>query len=445
MQRIILHIDFDSFFASVEQQDNPLYRNRPLGVTATNGRTCIIAASREAKALGIKSPSRTYDAQRRCPQIIFVPAHFTRYWEISKKFINICKDFSPFVEVFSLDEVFMDITRTADLFGGTMPLVEKIKNRLNEELGECITASFGISHNKMLAKLASGLEKPNGIVKITPSNLFEVYKAVKLRDICGIGHRINDRLFAMGIYNLIDLNKAPLSALTSEFGDVEGKFLKNAGLGIDESEIVPYTESPDAKSVGRNYCLPENEYDPRKVLQNIYELCEEVGIKLRRLNKKARAVGIYLRGDENLQGRKTYSQYMNSGREIFEACMSLLCKEFQISNAKFKMENEPIGNWIFEIGNYWKFPNYVRQIGIWASYLQDADKVPFSIFETEKQRGLWQAVDKINEKFGDHTIRNGFLLYADKLTTVPNGFMADRYERAKFATDEKTRLDNLID
>ena len=152
MERIILHIDFDSFFASVEQQDNPLYRNRPLGVTATNGRTCIIAASREAKRLGIKSPSRTQDAKKICPSIIFVPARFVRYWEISKQFIKICDTFSPTVEVFSLDEVFMDVTLTAKLFGGVDQLITKFKERLRTELGEYITASVGISHNKLLAK-----------------------------------------------------------------------------------------------------------------------------------------------------------------------------------------------------------------------------------------------------------------------------------------------------
>src|SRR5437870_3077152 len=95
MRRIILHIDFDSYFASVEQQDNPLFRGKPLGVTATNGRNCIIAASREAKKAGIKSPSRTYEAKRICPEIQFTAAHFVRYWEISKKFLSICKDYSP--------------------------------------------------------------------------------------------------------------------------------------------------------------------------------------------------------------------------------------------------------------------------------------------------------------------------------------------------------------
>jgi DNA polymerase-4 len=105
--KTILHIDFDSFFASVEQQFDPKLRGNPIGVTAQNGRTCIIAASREAKKLGVKSPSRTWEALQKVPNMIFVPAQFERYWEITQKFLDICKDFSPYVELFSLDEVFI--------------------------------------------------------------------------------------------------------------------------------------------------------------------------------------------------------------------------------------------------------------------------------------------------------------------------------------------------
>ncbi len=414
MRRIILHIDFDSFFASVEQQVNPLLRNRPIGVTATNGRTCIIAASREAKALGIKSPSRTFEAQHRCPSIIFVPAHFTLYWEISKKFINICKDFSPYVEIFSLDEVFMDVTRTAELFGGTITLIEKIKSRIKTEIGEYITVSVGISHNKLLSKLASGLEKPNGQVTINPEDVPAVYKNTKLTDICGIGSRIEARLNQMGIYNLTQLGSSPLTALVAEFGNVEGQFLFNVGRGIDDSKITPYTEAPDVKSAGRNYCLPQNEYDSRKILQNVYELCEEVALKLRRLNKKARGVGFYLRGDINIGANHTSQRYMNTGRELFEIFLHIM----DIKNVE-----------------------YVRQISIWSFHLEDTAHIPLPLFRQEQRaQKIVSLIDSINERYGDHTVRNGFLLYADKLTTVPNGYMADRYERTKFAENEKALL-----
>lgn len=408
MRKVILHIDFDSFFASVEQQDNPKLRGKPIGVTATNGRTCIIASSREAKVLGIKTGTRSWEAEKIYPKIILVPANFVKYWKISRKFINICKDYSPYVEVFSLDELFMDITKTEHLFGDVKTIIERIKTRIHNEIGEYITVSIGISHNKLLAKLASGLKKPNGVYMITKENLDSVYEKAQLTDVCGIGERIKLRLNAIGIYTLLQLRRTPLLALISEFGNVEGQILKDIGLGYDGSPIIPYTEAPEVKSVGRNYCLSQNEYDMQKVFQNFYELCEEVGIKLRRLNKKARTVGFSLRGNIDIHGRKTYKEYFASGKEIFERCLS--------------------GSKVTP----WK-GNYIRQISVWASNLEDSNRVPLSLFDIEKKSRLTQAIDKINEKFGDHTIRNGFLLYADKLTTVPNGYMADKYERMKLS------------
>ncbi len=414
MQSIILHIDFDSFFASCEQQFTPSFRNRPLGVTATNGRSCIIASSREAKKLGIKTASRVPDALRLCPDLILTPANFTHYWEVSKKFIKICTRFSPFVEVFSIDELFLDATYSAHLYGGVYGLIAQLKEKIRLEIGEYITVSVGISHNKLLAKLASGMKKPNGQLEINPSMIEGVYSVAALTDICGIGERIKERLHTLGIYTLLQLRKAPLSALLAEFGNVEGHFLKNVGLGIGETAISSFTTSPDTKSVGRNYCLPENQYDKRIVLQNIYELCEEVCLKLRRLGKKARAFGIYTRGTNNCGGHVTYQHYFDLGKEMYESCLQLLDKDWDA----------------FMSG-------YTRQIGVWAGLLTDSSAVSLSLLPIDQRREkITQIIDEMNEKFGDHTIRNGFLLYADKLTTVPNGFMADRVERTKLAATE---------
>jgi DNA polymerase IV len=406
VEKIIFHIDFDSFFASVEQQDNPKFRNKPLGITAHNGRTCIIAASREAKKLGIKSPSRTYEALEICPVLKLAPANFVRYFEISKKFLKICQNFSPFVELFSIDEVFMDVTQTVHLFNGTYEMISKIKKEIKEKIGEYITVSVGISYNRLLAKLASGINKPNGAFKITKSNLEKVYAQSELTDICGIGERIKLRLNKIGIYTLLQLRDISLPLLISEFGNCEGHFLKNIGLGEDVSSLNFFTRAPTVKSVGRQYCLPKNESNKTIILQNLFELCEEVCIKLRRLSKKAKTVGFYLGGDVSRHGRKIYGKYFDKGPEMFEMIKNL----FNINEFK-----------------------YVRRIGIWAANLEDASNTPLSLFDSAKQNKLISTIDEINEKFGDHTIRNGFLLYADKLTTVPNGFMADKYERAKLA------------
>ncbi len=411
--RTIIHIDFDSFFASVEQQYNPALRGRPMGVTAANGRTCIIASSREAKKLGIKTASRSWEAKKICPNLILVPADFVKYFEVSKKFINICKDYSPLVELFSIDELFLDVTQATHLFNGISGINAEIKKRIREEIGEYITASFGISYNKLLAKMASGLNKPDGVFEITHQNINAVYKNAKLTDICGIGEKIKDRLNKIGVATLTDLRSIRYDRLVLEFGKIEAQFLKNVSLGIDGSPVVPYAISPSVKSIGRSYCLPQNEYDKRKILQNVYELWEEIVIKLRRLNKKARTLGFSLRGNINIHKRKTYSFYFDDSREIFNLFKFLIEEE----NNSFNLKD-----------------SYIRQINVWVSGLEDKKNLPISLFEeTAKKENLLNIVDKINNKFGDHTIRNGFLLYADKLTTVPNGYLADRYERAKLA------------
>ncbi len=421
MRKIILHIDFDSFFASVEQQFNPLLRGIPMGVTAANGRTCIIASSREAKKLGIKTGARSWEAYKICPTLILIKADFVKYFEISKKFLNICKDYSPYVELFSIDELFMDITHSVHLFGNVYSLIKVIKQRIKNEIGECITVSIGISYNKMLAKLASGLKKPNGVFEINAKNLNEVYENAKLTDICGIGDRINERLDNIGIRNLMDLRKASLPFLIAEFGPAEAGFLKNVSFGVDSSPVNPYTNPVEIKSVSRNYCLPKNEYDKKIVFQNIYELCEEVGIKLRRLNKKARTVGLYLRGSDNFHIRKTYQRYFDTGKEIFDAFSLTLERCLRIAPGRCRFRGCRL--------------KYVRQISVWVSNLEDSVNTPLSLFNSAKQNSLQKTIDKINEKFGDHTIRNGFLLYSEKLTTVPNGYMADKYERAKLASE----------
>lgn len=414
MDKTILHIDFDSYFASCEQQFDSNLRSKPIGVTATNGRTCIIAASREAKKLGIKSPSRVWEAHRICPEFIAVPAHFEKYWELTQKFLDICKDYSPYVELFSLDEVFMDVTSTQNLFGGPYEIVKKIRQRINDQIGQYITVSVGLSYNKLLSKLASGLDKPNGFVVIKPENVEEVYGNAKLTDFCGIGERVALRLRKIGIDTPLRLRGATLDSLITEFKNVEGHFLKNLGLGQDDREVIPYYVPTDTKSVGRNYCLPKNEYDQRIILQSVFELCEEIGIKLRRLDKKARTVGLYLGGNQTHHGRKTLTDHIDKGSEIFDLCKALY-EDWGLASLP-------------------KDEGMVRQISVWAGNLEDVNNLTLLLFDQPKSSKIQTTIDQINEKFGDHTIRNGFLLYGPNLKTVPNGYMADRFERQKLVT-----------
>lgn len=410
-KRTILHIDFDSFFASVEQQYNPLLHNKPIGVTATNGRTCIIASSREAKRKGVKTGTRTPDALQLCPEIILVPADFWKYWEVSKKFINICKDFSPHVEVFSIDELFMDVTDSVHLYGDVNNLIAYLKTRIKWEIGSFITVSVGVAENKLLSKLASGLKKPNGVCHISSENIETIYKSSQLQDICGIGPRIEERLHRMGIYTLIQLRKTPLSSLIAEFGNVAGHFLFDVGQGHDVRPVIAFTQTPDVKSVGRQYCLPENEHDQRIVAQHIYELYEEIALKLRRLKKKARSCGISLFGSYTVYGHVTKDQYVDSAMALYSMGMEVITRQYG---------GLPVG--------------YVRRVGVWAGYLEDLHHLTRPLFpESLREEKILSIKDAINDKFGDHTIRNGFLYRATKLNTVPNGFLSDKVERMKLS------------
>lgn len=404
--KTILHIDFDSFFASVEQEDNPRLRERPIGVTAANSRTAIIAASKEAKKMGVRGGSSYFEAKKVCPEIITTPAHFVKYFEISKKFIQICRLYSPYLEVFSIDELFLDITTTKDLFGGTEKLINRLKEHIKREMGNIITVSVGVSHNKLLAKMASGLDKPNGVTYITPQNIDEVYAKSELTDVCGIGFRIEKRLKTLGVRKLLDLRSVPYAALLAEFGPHEASFLRDVAYAKDSAEVVSFGKAVETKSVGRNYCLPKNESNKRIILQTIFELLEEVCIKLRRLNKKSRSIGVYLRGNQHYGGHKTVDFYTDSGKEMFDI-----------------LKNSGLLSCVKEA-------EYIRQVSVWAGFLKDSNAITGSLFDIAmKKEELSKIIDEVNERFGDHTIRNGFLLYSDKLKTVPNGFLADRVER----------------
>lgn len=401
MNSTIFHADFDSFFASCEQHFNPNLRNKPIGVTAENGRTCIIAASREAKKFGVKTGTRTWEAEKMCPEITFVKADFDRYLHITKKFVDIATLYSPLVEVFSLDEVFMDMTPVMHLHKDDVySLIKKFKKQLADEISPVITVSVGVSYNKLLAKLGSGLNKPDGFMIIDRSNLEQIYKNTELTDICGIGERLKRRLNMLNVFTLLQLRDYPLRLLRKEFGNVCSMKLSSYAWAQDDSPVISFLEETSAKSVGRNYCLPKNENDQEKILKILYELSEEVARRLRIIHKKGRTLSLYLSGEKSMGERLTVSSYTDSGKEIFNLIMLLHKK--------------------------WKWKYMVRQIHISMGNLIDGKYSNIGLFENPKTDKVVSIIDKLNERFGNHTIRRGYTLDAPKLDTKPNGFFGDK-------------------
>lgn len=411
MDKHILCIDFDSFFASCEQHFNPNLRDKPIGVTATNGRTCVIAASREAKKCGVITGGRTFDARRVCPEIQFVPADFDRYLAITKKFIEIAHRFSPTVEVFSLDELFLDITSMMKITS-VHEVVAGIKLAIHEEIGKTITVSIGYSYNRLLAKLASGLDKPDGYFHITSENLDKIYADIELTDICGIGFRVARRLHLMDIHNLLQLRRASYLKLKLEFGPFWAHHLLDIAHGRDASLVTHFKADQDSpKSVSRNYCLARNEYDKKRVQENIYALCEELAKKLRRIGFAGQTVGLSLRGERSSSARHTVGRYINSGQDIYEVCLFL--------QEEWRWGDE-----------------YVRQISIWVTNLLPERACPYSLFENRRRAVVTSAMDKINDKYGRIVVKNGFLTHASSLETKPNGFLADKVIRRELSNLE---------
>ena len=408
LNRTILHADLNSFFAMAEQQTNPQLRGKPVGIIKAKGRTCVIAASVEAKKFGVKTGCNVFEAKKLCPLIILVPADFGKYADMTCRFINICKTYSPICEVFSLDECFIDVTESEKFFGGVLQIAFDIKKRLRAEVGDYMTCSVGISHNRLLAKLASSQIKPDGLFLICEANAIEVLDKSNLMDVCGLGARLNRRLANLGIDSFPKLRSQRLGFLYKHFGPFWSVHLYNICRGIDNSSVVPFSDLPDAKSVGRTYTTHRNLTKKAEVLKLIRNLCEETAAKARQMNLAGRYVGICLRGgQDSYYGHRTLKNYIDDGKRLFDICI-------QIS------DNWPIKS--------------VRFCGVTLGMLSCADYMSTPLFPRDKKRRiLTSSVDKINEKFGNYTLFPGQLLGMDIIRPEVNGYFGDRKYRLDYS------------
>ena len=414
MRGAILHLDMDSFFASVEQQANPVLAGKPVGVVKGEGRACIIAASREAKKFGIKTGTTTYDAKSLYPKIILVPADFDKYFSVTKRFVQICSRYSSDLEVFSIDELFLDASKTASLFGGVSGIVGRVKEDIKRELGEYITCSIGISYNRLLAKLASGINKPNGVFEITPENRDEVLFSCRLTEICGLGFRLERRLFDLGITNFKSLREIPLEFLKASLGPFWSRELKRISWGEDDSLLAKVGEIPKAKSVSRTFTLYKSTTSISEIRATLRNLCEEAAFKARKMGMMGRLIGLSVRGGpvadkSGFLGdfkHRTLKYFVDSGKEMFEVVWGL----FE------KME--------------WR--DSVRFLGVWLSLLKSKTNLTGGLFpEDQKREKIVLAMDGVNRKFGELTVYPAVLLQGGMIKSEINGFLGDKAFRFK--------------
>lgn len=325
MDPLIFHVDLNSFFASVAQQNQPFLRGKPVGIIKALGRTCVIASSDEAKKFGVKTGMNLSQVRTLCPQITLVPADFPQYEFFTRRFIKLMNQFSDVVEVFSLDEVFLDATWIAVFFGGPVNLAKKIQSAVQEQLGECLGVSIGIAKNKFLAKLASSLALRKNFFIINDENQAEVLNSANFEDVCGIGRRLTQRLKLVGINSLPQILSAPDSVLQAEFGPFWAFQLKRLARGEDNSSLITPDQLSDPKSVSRTYTLFKNTRDPLIIKALIRNLVEEACFKLRRMGLVGRQFGLSLRGDNfNQSNYVTRKSFTDNNQQIFNQLYTII-------------------------------------------------------------------------------------------------------------------------
>ncbi len=355
-----MHIDMNSYFASVEQQANPLLVGKPIAVSGRpHINSVIAAASIEAKKFGVRSGMSTWEAKRMCPTLIFTPGDPAKYIATTQRLLKIFKAYSPIIEIFSIDEVFLEIAAAADAVGVALA----IKRRLREEIGRRVTCSIGIAPNKFLAKLASERKKPDGLTVVTPENLDEILLSSALSDFCGIGRQTLKKLQGMGIYTVAQLRTVPVEFLTAAFG-VRGHDLHNMAYGLDNSPLVPDSTAPEAKSFSHSLTLPKETTDRDYIESVLLYLAEKVARRMRADNFAGRVVWCNSR-------QKALPYYTDDGQEIFGVAKALL-------------SDVPI-----------------RALYVGIGSLQPKKAVNKSFFDQDE---LTAAIDDVNNRFGENTV-----------------------------------------
>lgn len=382
-EKSIMHIDMNAFFASVEQQVNPALRRKPVAVIGSNERTVVTTASYEARAYGVKTGMTKYEAKRLCPHIILVPGDTSRYTDTCRRLVEIYQHYTPVVEVYSIDEAFLDITGSIPLFGNVETLAKRIKMDIRKNLGR-LTSSIGIAPNKLLAKLGSDMKKPDGLVIIQQKDVNKLMEHLPVKELCGIGQQIESHLASLGIKTCGELGRTSIQVLRNRFG-VIGERLKLMAQGVDENPVISMEHEPDAKSVGHSMTLDKDVSDRETLEQHILQLSEMVGRRLRRGGYLGRTITLTLRYADfsTFTRRSTARIYTNNSIDVY-----LYAKD---------------------IFHAIRLQQPVRLIGVSVcNLIKNVAQIP--LFRTDRvKQAATRAMDEINDRYGDFCITWGTL------------------------------------
>ncbi|MCE5323707.1 DNA polymerase IV [bacterium] len=392
--RTIILVDMNAFFANVEQRCNPALRGKPVLVGGSLAkRSVVAAASYEARPYGIHSGMATFQAIEKCPDAIIVTGDTTKYSDTARRIFDICGDYTDLMEIYSIDECFLDVTHTQERFGGAWKIGRAIKRRIRAEFG--LTCSVGIAPNIMLAKLAANIQKPDGLVEIKHEDVKNLLESLPVEKLHGIGERLRLQLEKMGITTAGQLGRTPKNILKLKFG-VLGEALHGMGNGIYNPAIIPYYGKPDIKSVSHSYTLSRNTRDLDLVARHLLRLSEMVGRRLREQGFAGKTVTLVIRyADMHFAGyRKTFSRYFDDGFDIYQAAMSI-----------FDQHSDR---------------RAIRLVGVCVSSLaKNAHQM--NLFTDPRGQNLLKALDAINDRYGEFAIKRASLVGIKALEKV-HGF-----------------------
>ena len=289
MTRAVLHVDMDAFYASVEQHDDPALAGRPVIVGWDGGRGVVAAASYEVRAFGVRSAMPMSRALRLCPHAVCVRPRMARYQEVSHTVFGVFREITPLVQGLSLDEAFLDVTASQELFGGAVPIAQAIKHRIRERTG--LTASVGVAPNKLIAKIASDLDKPDGLTVVTAENLRARLDPLSVRRLPGLGRKTGERVEAAGIRTLGELRSAPDALLWPLFGRYSA-LMRERAAGIDERPVEPELEE---KSLSAEDTFATDLADARLLQRQLARLAQLAASRLRARGLTAGCIGVKIR------------------------------------------------------------------------------------------------------------------------------------------------------
>ncbi|MTH52312.1 DNA polymerase IV [Bacillus mangrovi] len=383
--RIIFHIDMNSFYASVEMAYDPSLKGKPVAIAgnAAERKGIIVTCSYEARKYGVKTTMQIWQARRLCPDLIVRTPNFDRYRESSRAMFDVLRDYTPLVEPVSIDEGYMDIT---DYTNGANPieLAHSLQSRLMEEL--MLPSSIGIAPNKFLAKMASNMKKPMGITVLRKRELDRTLWPLPIGEMHGVGEKTADKLHSIGIQTIHDLILTEEGKLKELLG-INGERLKKRAAGIDDRPVDPESIH-EFKSIGNSSTLPQDSSNPRELDKLIKKLSESVSRRMHRKNVLASKLSVMIR----YGNRQTYTRTskldnpVSSAGDIEEQAKRIFYKHWT---------GDPI-----------------RLLGITGLDLMEKEEAVkqlnlFSYEEDAKEEPIWNVMDKLNGKFGKHTVRRG--------------------------------------